>query len=353
MKKLHATAGLTAALAVCATFLISSTAHASDLTVALFTSPLGEVLKTAVIEPFNKESKLNVVSDSRDWGIGAIRAKLEGNSTVWDLLTVEDAEAIQGCDDGYFQKLDKSKISSLSDFDLIDDRLECALPFVYYSTVLAYDKKRVGSEPTSWADLWDVKKWPGKRGMNKTPLGTLELALLADGVALDDVYKQLSTPEGVDRAFKKLDELKPQIVWWQNPGQSRQMLANGDVAMSVTYDNGIRFFNKSQGTDFGFVRKGSILQINYWVIASGSKNVDKAYEFLDYASKAASQAAVTNGLAISTPNRKAIDLVSDDLKPYLTPNPENLKDALKFNAQFWVDNYDALSQRFDAWVSSQ
>lgn len=351
--KMPAAAWLKAALAVSATLVISATAQASDLTVAMFTSPLGEVLKTAVVQPFEKESKLSVLSDSRDWGIGAIRAKIEANKNVWDLITVEDAEAIQGCDDGYFAKLDKSRIPAVADFDLMDDRLECALPFVYYSTVLAYDKKKTSEEPTSWAALWDLKKWPGKRGMNKTPLGTLELALLADGVAIDDVYKMLGTPEGIDRAFKKLDQLKPDIVWWQNPGQSRQMLANGDVSMSVTYDNGIRFFNKTQGTNFGFVRNGSILQINYWVIVDGSKNVDKAYQFLNYASKPEAQAAVTNNLAISTPNRKAMDFVSDDLKPYLTPNPENLKDALRFNAQFWVDNYDVINQRFDAWVGSQ
>ena len=339
-------------LAVAAMLAMPGAAFSADLTLSLFTSPLGEVLKTAAIEPFRQETKLDAKADNRDWGIGAVRAKIESDSGVWDLVTVEDAEAIQGCEEGYFAKIDKSRIAGLEDFDLMDDRLECAIPFVFYGTVLAYDKSRIGEEPTSWSDLWNVSKWPGRRGMNKTPIATLELALMADGVARDQVYATLSTPEGVDRAFKKLDELKPNIVWWQNPGQSRQMLAAGEIVMSVTYDNGIRFFNKTQGTNFGLVRKDTITHVNYWVLVEGSKNVDNAYAFLNYSAKPEVQAAVTNGLAISTPNRKAMDFVEADLKPYLTSNPDNLEQSLKIDAQFWVDNYDALAQRFDAWVSA-
>ncbi|MBD0417439.1 ABC transporter substrate-binding protein [Oryzicola mucosus] len=339
-------------LAASTILILSSPARSDGLSLALFTSPLGEVLKTAAIEPFREVTKIDVKADNRDWGIGAVRAKIESDSGVWDLVTVEDAEAIQGCDEGYFAKIDKSKIAGLEDFDLMDDKLECAVPFVFYGTVLAYDKARIGDEPTSWADLWDVKKWPGRRGMNKTPMATLELALMADGVERDQVYAVLATPEGVDRAFKKLDELKPNIVWWQNPGQSRQMLAAGEIVMSVTYDNGIRFFNKTQGTNFGLVRSNTITHVNYWALVEGSKNVDNAYAFLNYAAKPEVQAAVTNGLAISTPNRKAMDFVQSDLKPFLTSNPNNLKESLKLDPQFWVDNYDALSQRFDAWVSA-
>lgn len=336
-----------------AAMAVPTVAHAGDLTLSLFTSPLSEVLKTAAIDPFRQESKLDVLADNREWGIGAVRAKIESDSGIWDLVTVEDSEAIQGCDEGFFQKIDKSKIPALADFDLMDDKFECAVPFVFYGTVLAYDKARIGEEPTSWADLWNVTKWPGRRGMNNTPIATLELALMADGVARNDVYSVLGTPEGVDRAFKKLDELKPNIVWWQNPGQSRQMLAAGEIVMSVTYDNGIRFFNKTQGTNFGLVRKDSITTLNYWALVAGSKNVDNAYAFLNYSSKPEVQAAVTNGLAISTPNRKAMDFVQDDLKPYLTSNPENLSETLTQDAQFWVDNYDALAKRFEAWVAAK
>ncbi len=348
----RASSGL-AALTIAATLGASTLAHGADLTVALFTSSLAEVLKTGVVEPFRKETGLDVLADNREWGIGAVRAKIEGGSGVWDSVTVEDSEALLGCDEGFFAKIDKSKIPNLEGFDFLDDRFECAVPFIFYGTVLAFNKDKIAEEPKSWADLWDLKKWPGRRGMNKTPIDALEIALLADGAPRDQVYDVLSTPEGVDRAFKKLDEIKSEIVWWQNPGQSRQMLVSGEVVMSATYDNGIRFFNKTQGTNFGLVRNDVITHVNYWSLAADSKNVDNAYKFMNYASSAQAQAAVTNGLAISTPNPKAMEFVDADLKPFLTDNPEYLAVALPVNAEFWLNNYDAISQRFDTWAASE
>ena len=340
-------------LAVAAMVGISTAAHSSDLTVALFTSPLAEVLKTGVIEPFRQKTGMDVLADNREWGIGAVRAKIEGGSGVWDLVTVEDSEALLGCDEGFFAEVDKSKIPNLEGFDFVDDRFECAVPFIFYGTVLAYNKDTINDEPTSWADMWDQEQWPGRRGMNKTPIDALEIALLAVGVPREQVYEVLSTPEGVDRAFEKLDEIKPNMVWWQNPGQSRQMLVSGEVVMSATYDNGIRFFNKTQGTNFGLVRRDAITHVNYWVIAADSDNVENAYEFLNYASSPEAQAAVTNGLAISTPNPRAMEFVDEDLKPYLTANPEYLKVAMPVSAEFWLNNYDAISQRFDTWLAAE
>src|SRR3989344_4878589 len=73
------------------------------------------------------------------------------------------------------------------------------------------EQAKVKATPTSWADFWDTKKIPGKRGMRKGARYNLEFALMADGVKPADVYKVLATKDGADRAFKKLTELKPNI----------------------------------------------------------------------------------------------------------------------------------------------
>ena len=77
------------------------------------------------------------------------------------------------------------------------------------------------------ADLFDLQKFPGKRALQKDPFVNLEWALIADGVAIKDVYKVLGTPEGVDRAFKKLDTIKKDVVWWEAGAQPPQLLADG------------------------------------------------------------------------------------------------------------------------------
>src|SRR3546814_10310184 len=104
-----------------------------------------------------------------------------------------------------------------------------------WSYVIGYDGDRIkGPGPQSWADFWDMKRFPGKRGMRRTPKYSLEFALMADGVPADRVYPMLRTPAGVDRAFRKLDEIKPHVVWWSSISQVPDLLGSREVVMSVT-----------------------------------------------------------------------------------------------------------------------
>src|SRR5690606_21264159 len=98
---------------------------------------------------------------------------------------------------------------------------------------------------------------------------------MADGVAPGDVYKTLSTPEGVDRAFAKLDQLKPDIQWWEAGAQPPQMLAAGDVSMSTAYNGRIDAANR-EGQPLKVVWNESIYDLDYWVIPTGTPNKDQA-----------------------------------------------------------------------------
>jgi putative spermidine/putrescine transport system substrate-binding protein len=183
------------------------------------------------------------------------------------------------------------------------------------------------------------------------PRDSLEAALMADGVAREDVYQVLSTPEGVDRAFKKLDELKPHLLWWNNAGQSRQMLASGEVVMTATYDSGIHNMNLNEKTNFGVSLQDAITHIDHWAIVNDSPQIDNAYAFLEFASRAEPQAGVSNTMGISVPNGDALPLINETMRPLLSGNPDNIKNALTSDTQFWLDNYDALSKRFQAWAA--
>lgn len=100
---------------------------------------------------------------------------------------------------------------------------ECFVASDVFSTVLAYDKSKFpDGAPTKLADFFDQQKFPGKRAMRKGAKVNLEMALMADGVAPGDVYAMLDTPEGLDRAFAKLDTIKKDVVWWESSARSRR-----------------------------------------------------------------------------------------------------------------------------------
>src|SRR5690606_8967984 len=92
---------------------------------------------------------------------------------------------------------------------------DCFIPQIIYSFAFAYRTDAYqGEQPQTMADVFDLEKFPGKRTLQRSPVNNLEWALIADGVSVDDVYDVLDTPEGIERAFAKLDTIKREVIWW-------------------------------------------------------------------------------------------------------------------------------------------
>jgi putative spermidine/putrescine transport system substrate-binding protein len=168
-----------------------------------------------------------------------------------------------------------------------------------------------------------------------------------------DVYKELATPEGVDRAFKKLDSIKSSIVWWEAGAQPLQMLSAGDVVMSSAYNGRITGFNRSEGKHFKFLWNGSVSAIDSWTVLKGSENKAAAMDFISFASKPENLAKLPKFIAYGLPNTKADALVPAEFKPDLPTTPANLEQALPLDVDFWVDNTEALTERFNAWIAQK
>ena len=148
---------------------------------------------------------------------------------------------------------------------------ECGVGTLFYSTIYAYNLKQFpGAKPSTIGDFFDLEKFPGRRGMRRTPHVNLEFALMADGVPLQRVYAVLDTQEGLDRAFRKLDSIKDHIVWWEAGAQPPQMLADGEVAMTTAYNG--RIFNAQvlENQPFAIVWDGQLLDMGQMVIVSGT-----------------------------------------------------------------------------------
>ncbi len=216
-----------------ATALAPPPAFASphDLTIVTRDGSLQHAIQSAYVQPFTAITGTPVQQEVWGGGIDVLRTQAKAPNDNWDLVLVDAEELSAGCGDGLFDKLDWSAIGG-KDHYMPQAVSDCGVGAVIASTVLAWDKDKLPVAP-SWSDFWDVAKYPGKRGLRKGVRGNLEFALMADGVAPADVYKTLSTSEGVDRAFRKLDQLKPYIVWWSAETEAAHILASGDVLMTT------------------------------------------------------------------------------------------------------------------------
>jgi len=336
-------------VAGCAAFIALASLAQTQITVVNFGGANGNAQKKAYFAPYEKATGNKIIGVAYNGEQAKIKAMVEARNVTWDVVEVESPDLSRGCDEGLFEKLDYSKIGNKADFTTAAIH-ECGIGTFVWSTVMAYNADKLKTAPTTWADFWDVKKFPGKRAMRKGARYNVEFALMADGVPVQDVYKTLLTKAGADRAFKKLTELKPNIQWWEAGAQPPQFLVAGDVVMTTAYNGRIDAAQR-EGKNLQITWTGGIYDLDYWVMPKGTPNKDAALKFIAMSSGADAQAEYARNIAYGPTNTKALGKLDAKVLAGLPTAPANAKTALQFNVTFWADQGEALEKRFTAWAA--
>lgn len=315
-------------------------------------------------KPFTEMTGVKINSIDADNPATPLKAQVEAGNVSIDLADIELSDAIRLCDEGLLEPIDPAILPPAPDGtpateDFVPGAIQdCAVANIVWGTVIAYDKtKFAGNEPSTLADFFDTAKFPGKRGLLKTAKRTMEMALVADGVAPDQVYEVLGTPEGVERAFKKLDTIKGDIVWWEAGAQPPQLLADGEVVMTTGYNG--RFFaaEVAEGKPFGTIWDGEYMDYDLWAIPKGAPHLEDAMKFLVFSTdtqRLADQAKwISYGPARKSSNA-LIGLYKDgktEMAPYMPTNPDNMKTPIWTDPTFWADHDAELAEKFNAWLA--
>ena len=343
---------------------IASVASAADVTVMSWGGSYTQSQVEAYQKPFTAQTGINVISVDADNPAPAIKAQVEAGNVTTDVADVEYADAIRLCDEGLLEPIDPASLPAAPDGTAAaDDFLpgaltDCAVSTIVFSTVYAYDTTKFPEGPTTIADFFDLEKFPGKRAMRKGAKANLEMALMADGVPAADVYATLATPEGVDRAFKMLDKIKKDTVWWEAGAQPPQLLADGEVAMTTAYNGRIFAAAVAEGKPFQTVWDGQGYEYDLFVVPKGAPNKDAAMEFVKFSTDTQRLADQAKWIAYGPARKSSSALVGKyndgktDMAPYMPTNPDNMKNALASSYEFWVDHDGELNEKFNAWLAA-
>ena len=319
----------------------------------------------AYVKPFEAETGIKVVMADADNPATPIKAMVEAGNVTTDVASVEYADAVRLCDEGLLEQIDPAVLVAAEDGtaaadDFIEGAVtECFVATDVYSMVLAFDASKFpDAKPSTPADFFDVAQFPGKRTMRKGAKFNLELALMADGVPAAEVYEVLGTPEGVDRAFAKLDTIKDDVIWWEAGAQPPQLLADGEVVMAYAFNG--RIFNAAQaeGKPFEIIWDGQIYEMEGWVIPKGAPNLEDALKFVAWTTSPAPQARAAEFISYGPPRRSAAALVGNiegtetPMGPNLPTTEANMTNALGSDLEFWVDRNAELNERFNSWLAS-
>ncbi len=314
-----------AGLALAAVFLgLATSAHAdTTLTVAGFG---GFVLDSEVKYLFAPAQKLGLkINGVRNGAWAGVKAHLTAGAPGWDIISIGMARCEQAVQGDYVLPIDYSIVDK--------SRIPANLARSHYVGVftfsygIAYQKAKYGANPPkSWADFWDVKKFPGRRSLESLGTYALEAAIMADGVPTQDAYKALRAPGGIDRALKKIKELQPAIaVWWGNTGQVMQLVKDGEVDMALISNGRVAQLVKN-GADLGFVWNQAIVDVNCYFVPKTAANPKAAMQALNVVFDAEGQANLANATGYGPVNPKSFEIgvIKKEELPWLPTAPQNL-----------------------------
>lgn len=317
-------------------------------------------------KPFEKKTGAKINSVDYNGGIAEMKAQVEAGNVTWDVVDMEIADAQRACDEGLLEKIDAGNLPAAPDGtpavqDFIPNGITpCAVTTIVFSHIVAYDTSKFeANKPTKLADFFDVKNFPGKRGLRKTsPKINLELALRADGVPGEQVYQTLSTKAGVDRAFKKLDTIKNNVVWWETGAQPPQLLADGEVTMTTAYNGRIFDAQIAEGKPFSIIWDGQLQELDVLGIVKGTKHLDAANQFIAFATDTQRLADQAQWIAYGPARRSSLPLVGTyhdkpdvQMGQHMPNAVQNSANAIQIDFLWWADHQEELNQRWSAWLA--
>lgn len=321
----------------------------------------------AIHHPFTRTTGVEISRKVYGGGLDQLRDQAAAGAVTWDVVDVDPADAAEGCAEGLFQKvtfvLPAAPDGTAASADFLPGTLQsCAVGSQAWSMLIAYATGPDGlraddASPASLQDFFDLERFPGGRGLRRTPMANLEWALLADGAEPAQVYDLLRTEAGVARAFAKLDSIRDAIVWWEDAGEPGRLLASGSVAMTSTYNAPAFADIVVRQQPFALIWDRQLWDIDLWAIPAGAPNREAAQEFVRFATATEPLARQTRWMPYGPVRRSATAQVGSyvyadvEMAPFLPTTEENLATALRNDALFWRERGPELVARFNAWLT--
>lgn len=302
--------------------------------------------RRAIIEPFERLTGAQIEVGATD--IADLRSMVEDEETQWDVSDILTEDVLPLANLGVLETLDYNVIDP--EGIIAEARLDHGVGSSFYSTLLTYRTDRWPDlqPPGSWRDFWDLDRYPGTRGLHRQAQGTLEFALLADGVALDELY-----PLDVPRAFASLDRILPAItLWWEQGAQPAQMVTSGDLDMVSAWHSRI-FRLQDDNPSVAIQWSGGAISGNSWVIPGGAPNRDVAMDFINFATRPEVCAAFASLVPFGPVNTNAFDLLPADVVDRLPTAPRHRAVQFMTDFEWWFQHRESVDAEFEEWMAEQ
>jgi len=323
----------------------SARAQSKKIVYATWGGTWEKAIRGAWFDPFTKKTGIEVVAIGGNT-YGKFKAMVDSGRVEWDVVEVNPDFQWIGQKDNLLEKLDFQVIDTSKIMDGQHLITPYSVPQVLWSRVRFYNTNafKGDNHPKSWADVWDVKRFPGKRTFaSKANSGTLEVALIADGVPMDKLY-----PLDVDRALKSLAKIKGDIIWGDTNAQLEQFMKDGQAVTGLVPD-GRALAAVDNGAPIVIDYSQSMMTWSTMVIPRGAPNRDGAMQFLKYAMTPEAQAAVALAYTYGPVTPDAYKMIPMDRAKILSGGPQQNGKYFLADEKWWGDNLATANDKLNAW----
>ncbi len=334
----------------------------TKLIIATWSGAYKKAQELAYFQPFSKTTGQEITVQIHSGGLSRLKSTGGSDNHNWDVIDLSRLSLQEACNLGLLEELNVSDLEAAPDGtpaenDFLPSSIhKCGIGSMAWSFAIVFDRTKFKKTlPGTAKDFFDVNKFPGRRSLPKRPQYTLELALLADGAPPESIYAQLQTEEGLQRAFSVLNKIKDQIIWWSNGTEPFSQLKDESVVMATAFSGRIFTEVVTNRTPLEIIWDGQIYDTVFWSIPKSSQNKKKAVQFIKFATSSHRMARQSMLFPYGPLRKSAVSLVGKHamanihLDRFLPTQPENLKNALRFDSRWWRQHGKSIEEKFEIW----
>jgi putative spermidine/putrescine transport system substrate-binding protein len=299
-----------------------------------------EAVAKCIDEPFFQRTGIKVTHETPG-GMTKLQAMSEAGVITGALLDAETGEVERAKALGLLDPIEWDKIKPLPMFE--EAKQDYAIGTSYYSTIMAW--RSDAKAPGNFVDFFDTKNFPGKRALPNYPGFILPFAALGDGVPVDQLF-----PLDLDRAFKTLERIKDDTIWWEAGAQAPQLLQDNEAQYAISWSGRVA---GKEGVTISFNQ--GMLDISWFMVPKGADPAEKeaAWLWLHEHLVKENQACVAQYISYPGPSPELDPLLPQDRLNEFPTYSENKKVQWLTNAKWWYDNADLVQKRWEEFKLQQ
>jgi len=273
-------------------------------------------------------------------GLTTLAQQVDDGDVVWDVALIPTENVLPLAQKKYLQAIDYNVIDATALYPEIT--MQHAVGQALYSTVIVYPWN-AETAPTGWGDFWNLGLYNGTRALRRSPVGTLEFALLADGVTTDKLY-----PLDVPRAFAKLESMRTTAIFYEDSKQPVELVRTGQVGLASAWSVRTTLPDVANAVEVQWA--GGMISADSWAIPRGAQNADVAMSFINFATRAVPAANFSRMQPFGPVNKDAFALLRPDIVATLPTSPANIREQFFQNWSYWAEHTDPLTAQFEDWL---